>query len=30
MEATVDDTPALPGQNLRLPTGEGYDGLTPL
>jgi len=30
MEATVDDTPALPGQNLRLPTGEGYDRLTPL
>ena len=30
MEATVDDTPALPGPNLRLPTGEGYDRLTPL
>jgi len=30
MEATVDDTPALPGQNLRLPTGEDYDRLTPL
>ena len=30
MEATVDDTPALPGQNLRLPTGEAYDRLTPL
>jgi len=30
MEATVDDAPALPGQNLRLPTGEDYDRLTPL
>ena len=30
MEATVNDTSALPGQTLRLPTGEAYDRLTPL
>ena len=30
MEATVDDTPALPRQNFRLPTGAAYDRLTPL
>ena len=30
MEAAIDDMPALPGQNVRLPAGAAYDRLTPL
>jgi len=30
MEAAIDDMPARPGQNVRLPAGAAYDRLTPL